>query len=256
VIPDIRLETESWRAAEAERRRIKAERGPRAFYRSPPIEYDDPYERIWRAYVSTPWGGDKTCAVCERRRVYPPNYKALHDICPCQNKSMTPNKRAMLFIDQLETVKQETGLKDPVLFAIKQRSGYGGVGVDPSSERRTLVTFNLGNLPLGDLSPTYVYLLEFPDWHGERFVKVGIGLEPRLRSHYAQGGQLLQKVAVPRRLALAIERAILTRHKRYRPATPLPQSGDTECLVWQSASQINLLKYAGRGGREPGSPRT
>ena len=80
------------------------------------------------------------------------------------------------------------------------------------------------------------------------YVALGIGLEPRLRSHYARGGQLLQKVIVPRRMARAIERAVLAGHERYRPAIPLPQSGDTECLVWQSATRINLMKYAGRGG--------
>ncbi|OEJ22990.1 hypothetical protein AR457_37950 [Streptomyces agglomeratus] len=141
----------------------------------------------------------------------------------------------MLFIDRLEALLPTIPLKDTVLWHM---GGYGAVGRVPRTDRWT--HYRLGSFPLGDETPTWVYLIAFPDWYGERFVKIGIGLDERVRDHETRGGVVLQKVKVPRWQARVIERLVLRQYPRQRPHVPLPQYGDTECLVWEAAERIQL----------------
>ncbi|MGW3246531.1 hypothetical protein [Streptomyces sp. NPDC001070] len=150
-------------------------------------------------------------------------------------------KRQMLAIDQLEVLKGISPLEDPVLWHEPSDGQYLAIGFSPAEG--IYLHHNFGRLPLGDESPTWVYLIDF-HWHGERFVKIGIGLDQRIRDHELQGGQVLQKVQLPRWQARAIERAVLDAYPRHRPLVPLPQHGDTECLVPSVASQINLRSLA------------
>ena len=153
---------------------------------------------------------------------------------------MSVRKRNMLIIDRLEPLAASM-YRSAILFADMTPIGYGGIYIEDDSQGH--IPFNLGRLPLGEESPTYVYLVAFSDWHGERFIKVGIGLAQRVRNHELQGGKVLQKVLLPRWQAALIERAILREYPKYRPQISLPQQGDTECLDWDAAAQIKLARY-------------
>ncbi|MEV6007342.1 hypothetical protein AB0M29_11090 [Streptomyces sp. NPDC051976] len=141
----------------------------------------------------------------------------------------------MHFIDRLEALNETIPLKDVVLW---HAGGHIAVGRVPRTDRWAF--YKLGSFPLGDETPTWVYLIAFPDWCGERFVKIGIGLDQRVRDHETHGGVVLQKVKVPRWQARVIERLVLRQYPRQRPQVPLPQYGDTECLVWETAEKIQL----------------
>ncbi|MFF4402476.1 hypothetical protein [Streptomyces sp. NPDC001480] len=155
----------------------------------------------------------------------------------------------MLFIDRLEPLLPAVPLEEVVLWHLPMGSSgaqlgdnYGTVGRAPGSDRWKY--HSLGSFPLGDETPTWVYLIAFPDWHGERFVKIGIGLNQRVRTHQNRGGIVLQKVKVPRWQARVVERLVLQQYPRQSPHVPLPQGGDTECLVWEAGSKIQLSALA------------
>ncbi|MFF9808289.1 hypothetical protein ACF1G5_24765 [Streptomyces coeruleorubidus] len=179
----------------------------------------------------------RTCGECSRVRAwvwhsYAEVRKRIK--CPCGHKRNTPQKQQMLFNDRLEVLLPTIPLKDMVLM----NQGYSAVGRVPRTDRWHF--YSLGSFPLGDETPTWVYLIAFPDWNGERFVKIGIGLDQRVRDHETRGGLVLQKVQVPRWQARVIERLVLRQYPRQRPRVPLPQFGDTECLVWEAAEKIQL----------------
>ncbi|MFI7131287.1 hypothetical protein ACIBQ1_36770 [Nonomuraea sp. NPDC050153] len=183
------------------------------------------------------------CRICGRRRMYNTAIAGPPARCSCTQEEASEKKKEMLFIDKLEPLLATLPYIDPVLDA--QRGAkylpYYACGIDAQHGERVFI--NLGRLPLGDESPTYIYLIDFPDWHGEAFIKVGIGLAERLRAHERYGGVVLQAIEVPRWQAYAIERRILAEWPSFYPATPLPQNGDTECLVRAIASQIQLSRY-------------
>jgi hypothetical protein len=156
---------------------------------------------------------------------------------------MSKEKKEMFFIDKLEPLLARLPYVDAVLDAQRgaEDAPYYACGIDP--QRGEWIFINLGRLPLGDESPTFIYLIDFPDWHGEAFVKVGIGLAARLRDHERHGGLVLQAIEVPRWQAYAIEQRILEEYPNFRPAMQLPQHGDTECLVREVASQLQLSQY-------------
>ncbi|MGA6158827.1 hypothetical protein ACPEIC_36390 [Stenotrophomonas sp. NPDC087984] len=194
----------------------------------------------------------RTCNECGRVRAFAwHSYAEIRNRirCPCGHKRNTLQKQQMLFIDRLEALLPAIPLKDAVLWHLPMGSygseitdSYGAVGRVPRTYQ--WVYYDMGRFPLGDDTPTWVYLIAFPNWHGERFVKVGIGLDQRLRDHEAQGGVVLQKVKVPRWQARVIERLVLRQHLRQRPSVPLPQYGDTECLAWEAAAKIKLSALA------------
>ncbi|WP_344856141.1 hypothetical protein [Planomonospora alba] len=156
---------------------------------------------------------------------------------------MSFQKKEMLLIDKIEPILQELDYENPVMEAARynNRLPYTGAGIDP--ELGYWVFINFGRLPLNNDSPSYLYLIEFPDWHGERFIKVGIGLANRIRDHERHGGRLLQSIEAPRWQVRIAEKIILEEWPRFRPTVPLPQSGDTECLIWDVRSKIKLRSY-------------
>jgi hypothetical protein len=183
------------------------------------------------------------CKLCGRRRMYNTAIAGPPAHCPCTLEETNKKRKEMLFIDKLEPILATLPYIDPILDA--QRGAeylpYYACGIDHQHGERVFI--NLGRLPLGDESPTYIYLIDFPDWHGEAFVKVGIGLFARLRDHERHGGVVLQAIEVPRWQAYAIEKMVLADWPSFYPTTPLPQRGDTECLVHATASQIELSRY-------------
>ncbi|MET8206235.1 hypothetical protein ABZT51_09345 [Streptomyces sp. NPDC005373] len=180
----------------------------------------------------------RTCDECGRVRAY--SWHSYAEVrnrikCPCGHKRNTPQKQQMRFTDRLEALNEAIPLEDVVLW---HAGGHIAVGRVPRTDR--WMFYKLGSFLLGDETPTWVYLIAFPDWCGERFVKIGIGLDQRVRHHETQGGVVLQKVKVPRWQARVIERLVLKQQPRQRPRVPLPQYGDTECLVWEAAEKIQL----------------
>ncbi|MER6532136.1 hypothetical protein [Streptomyces sp. NPDC001508] len=196
----------------------------------------------------------RTCDECGRVRAY--SWHSYAEVrnrikCPCGHKRNTPHKQQMHFIDRLEALIETIPLKDVVLW---HTGGHIAVGRMPRTDR--WIFYNLGSFPLGDETPTWVYLIAFPDWCGERFVKVGIGLDQRVRDHETHGGVVLQKVKVPRWQARVMERLVLRQYPRQRPQVPLPQYGDTECLVWEAAEKIQLQALVRlTAGIKPASPQ-
>lgn len=179
-----------------------------------------------------------TCDECGRVRVFQwHRYAEVRNRtrCPCGHKRNTVQKQQMLFIDRLEALTPTIPLEDVIFW---HAGGHSAIGRMPGTDRWK--GYKLGNFALGDETPTWVYLIAFPDWCGERFVKIGIGLDRRIQDHTDQGGVVLQKVKVPRWQARIIERLVLREHPRQRPKVPLPQFGDTECLVWAAADRIRL----------------
>lgn len=200
------------------------------------VWYGEPSDRV---YQGIPQPVEiRTCDECSRVRAYSwhPYAEVRKRIkCPCGHKRNTPHKQQMHFIDRLEALIDTIPLEDVVLW---HAGGSTAVGRVPRSDR--WLFYDLGSFPLGDETPTWVYLIAFPDWCGERFVKIGIGLNQRVRDHELRGGVVLQKVKVPRWQARIIERLVLRQYPRQRPKVPLPQYGDTECLVWEAAKTIRL----------------
>ncbi|WP_127938229.1 hypothetical protein [Nonomuraea polychroma] len=146
-------------------------------------------------------------------------------------------------IDKIEPILLEMDYINPVMQAARGAPSlpYTAAGIDPDSGKWVFIDF--GKLPLGNDSPTFLYLIAFPDWHGEQFVKVGIGIFDRVRAHELRGGEVLQKIEVPRWQALIAEKMILNDWPRYRPRVPLPQHGDTECLPWEVANNLAITDY-------------
>jgi hypothetical protein len=184
-----------------------------------------------------------TCEACGRRRMYNTAIVGPPAKCFCTHKVMSAQKKEMLLIDKIEPLLADMKYSDPILDAKRGAKNlpYYASGIDPDLGERVFI--NLGRLPLGDESPTYLYLIDFQDWHGESFVKVGIGLTARLRAHERRGGTVLQAIEIPRWQAYAIERRILKEWPRFRPRTPLPQYGDTECLRREVGEQLRLSHY-------------
>ncbi|MER7500896.1 hypothetical protein AB0L05_02080 [Nonomuraea pusilla] len=156
---------------------------------------------------------------------------------------MTFQKREMMLIDRLEPFLAELDYSDVVLIAARgsKTLPYYAVGYDGELDRWTFVS--LGRLPLGNETPTFLYLICFPDWHGERFAKVGIGLINRIREHERHGGEVLHMIELPRWHARIAETMILADRPVYRPRTPLPQNGDTECMPWDFGLKLKLDRY-------------
>lgn len=194
-----------------------------------------------------------TCEVCGRRRMYNTAIVGPPAKCYCTHRIMSVQKKEMLLIDKIQPIIDGMRYADPVLAARRGAKNlpYYASGIDPDVGERVFI--NLGQLPLGDDSPTYLYLIDFPDWRGEAFVKVGIGLAQRLRDHERHGGVVLQAIEIPRWQAYAIEQRILQEWPRFHPRTPLPQHGETECLLREVSGQLRLSRYvrivADRKGR-------
>lgn len=186
------------------------------------------------------------CDLCGRRRMYNTAIVGPPAHCVCQDEADSFEKKEMLLVDRLEPYLAELDYRNPVMVASRysRELPYYAAGLEMS--RDVWVFINLGRLPLGNETPTFLYLIAFPDWHGEKFMKVGIGLIGRLRAHERHGGQVLEAIELPRWQARIAEAMILSDCPSFRPRVPLPQHGSTECMLWDFGKTLRLSRYVKR----------